>query len=72
MPRNSQQTSAPDVGELRLLSISEFCERAGGLSPNTARKWIRLGSLRSVKVGGRRVIPVEELRRAYAGELDEA
>ncbi len=55
--------------ELRLISIPEFCERAGGLSHWTARKQIQMGRLRSVKIFGRRMIPLSELRKALDGGL---
>ena len=55
--------------ELRAIGIPEFCERLGGLSVWTARAWIQQGKLRSVKIFGRRMIPISELRRALDGGL---
>lgn len=54
---------------LRAISIPEFCERLGGLSHWSARKWIQEGRLKSVKIFGRRMIPISELQRALDGGL---
>lgn len=51
-------------GDLQLLSIEEFAERAGGMSPWTVRKHVALGTIESRKVFGRRLIPISQLRKA--------
>jgi hypothetical protein len=63
-----EQSSIPD--DLQLVSIPVFAKRAGDLNYFTISKWISKGRLRSVKVGGRRMIPVSELRRVCSEGLE--
>jgi excisionase family DNA binding protein len=42
----------------RALRIKEFCE-AYGLSRSTAYKLMATGKLKTVRVGGRRLVPIE-------------
>lgn len=58
------------AGDLQLLSIEKFAERAGGISHWTVRKWLVSGRLLGVKVGSRRMIPFTELRRVCDYGLD--
>jgi excisionase family DNA binding protein len=65
-----QRTIRAEDDEIRLRSIAEFCE-VTGVNPNTARKWIWQGRLRTVKLGGRRMIPMAELRRICSEGLPD-
>jgi excisionase family DNA binding protein len=42
----------------RALRINDFCE-SYGISRATAYKLMKLGKLRTVRVGGRRLVPVD-------------
>jgi excisionase family DNA binding protein len=50
--------SALKPADKRALRIKEFCE-AYGLSRSTAYKLMAQGKLRTVRVGGRRLIPTD-------------
>ncbi len=50
-----------------LLSLPEFCE-ATGIGPTLGKKLVREGSVVSVRIGDRRLIPVTEAR-AYVDRL---
>lgn len=55
--------------EIRMYSIRAAAERSD-LSASTLYNYIRAGRLRTVKVGGRRLIPDEALRRLL--QIEEA
>jgi excisionase family DNA binding protein len=44
-----------------LLSISDFCD-ATAIGPTLAKRLVRTGRIRSVKVGDRRLIPAQAVR----------
>jgi excisionase family DNA binding protein len=53
-----EQDNTANTPERRALSVNEFCA-AYGLSRSTAYKLMKQGTLRTVKIGGRRVVPVD-------------
>lgn len=57
--------------EVQLISISAFAVLVGDLNHFTVRRWIKDGRLRSVKLGGRRLIPVSELQRVCTSGLSQ-
>jgi hypothetical protein len=61
------QSMAQD--DLRAISIEEFTERLGLKSHWTVRRWCADSLVKSIKIGGRRMIPISELRRALDGGL---
>jgi len=48
--------------------VSEFCERIR-ISPSTFWKYVRLGKIRTVRVGGRVLIPASEALRVASEGL---
>jgi hypothetical protein len=52
----------------KLLSISEFCERLGGISPATLYTWLSLGrfGLERTKVGSRTMLRESELAKCIS------
>ncbi len=46
----------------RLLGVDELFYRTS-VKPNTWRTWISRGKLKTVKLGRRRLVPLEELER---------
>ncbi|WP_395020998.1 excisionase family DNA-binding protein [Dongia sp.] len=55
------------MNERSAFSIKEFSERSG-LSVATIYRRLKDGSLRSVQIGGRRLIPADVERELLAGE----
>jgi hypothetical protein len=49
------------------LSLKEFCTRVG-CSESHGWKMLRLGQLKSVSFGRRRIIPASEIERVLGGE----
>jgi excisionase family DNA binding protein len=47
-------------------SMGEFCQRFG-IHHDTARRWIKAGVVRAIRIRGRHRIPVSEERRLLAG-----
>ncbi len=63
----STKTATPlEDGELRALTIKDFCQRIG-VSPATAYNLMARGDLKTFTVGKRRLVPVSELKRLIAG-----
>jgi excisionase family DNA binding protein len=52
----------------RLIPIREASELLGGISRFTLYGWISQGRIRRVKIGGRVMIPTDEIRRLQRGE----
>ena len=48
--------------KLRALRVSDFCQ-AYGLSRTTAYELMKSGRLKSVRIAGRRLIPVDEAEK---------
>ena len=68
MSSNMEMSSqGPDELE-RLLSLETFSELCS-VSIWTVRKWVKDGKIRSVKLGARRLIPRDELRRIASDGL---
>jgi predicted DNA-binding transcriptional regulator AlpA len=61
--RGNITNSAP---ERRALRVNEFCA-AYGLSRSTAYKLMKTGKLRTVLIGGRRVVPVDAAEALLKG-----
>lgn len=55
MPKNSEKSNATTA---RALHMNVFCE-AYGISRSTAYRLIAEGKLKTVKVGNRRLVPVD-------------
>jgi excisionase family DNA binding protein len=57
--------SVPDSQDdaLRLVTVPQFADHIN-VHARSVYLWCREGKLRSVRVGGRRLIPLTELRRA--------
>ena len=47
--------------------VKEFCRRVG-ISPATFYKYVSLGKIRVVKIGGRTLVPAAEVERLLTGE----
>jgi hypothetical protein len=62
-----EQAPAVADGPVELLDVEAFAQRAG-IGRSSAWLAVSSGSVRSVKVGGRRVVPASELSRLAAGE----
>jgi excisionase family DNA binding protein len=60
----ARESAAParDVSPVELISVAEFARRAG-LGRSSAYLAVADGSLRTVKVRGRRLVPASELAR---------
>lgn len=50
-----------EVEAADLITIPEAAHRAGGYSPSTVRKWIKLRKVRSVRHGGRVYVSAAEI-----------
>jgi excisionase family DNA binding protein len=61
-----QQRTPKESGPRRAYDINEAAA-AFGLSRTTLYKLIGVGTLRSVKIGGRRLIPVDAIEALLAG-----
>lgn len=59
-------TSSP-APKRRALSVDEFAQQYG-VGRSTAYNWMREGKLRTVKVGGRRLIPVDVAEALLAAD----
>lgn len=46
--------------------VKQFCQRAG-ISPATFYKYVGLGKIRVVKIGGRTLVPAAEVERLLSG-----
>lgn len=55
----------PAAGRERVLTVYEFCSRFK-VSRTTAYVLMRRGLLKTLKIGDRRLIPVEEVERLIA------
>jgi len=64
MATTAQPIHSQSMDDLRALSIEEFTVRLGLKSHWTVRRWISQGKVQSRMVGGRRIIPLSELKRA--------
>lgn len=65
--KESPQPSAELApGNRRALSIPEFC-RAIGISRSSAYLLVNAGTLRTIRLGGRRLVPVSEIDRLLEG-----
>ena len=62
---NTHKLPQTDTGR-RALRVDEFCERYA-VGRTTAYAMIKAGELRSVVVGGRRLIPVDVAEALLAG-----
>jgi excisionase family DNA binding protein len=49
------------------LRVKPFCQRIG-ISPATFYKYVNLGKIRVVKIGGRTLVPAAEVERLLSGE----
>ena len=58
----AREPAARDAAPVELISVAEFARRAG-LGRSSAYLSVADGSLRSVKVRGRRLVPASELAR---------
>jgi excisionase family DNA binding protein len=50
------------ISERLALRVNEFCERAG-ISPSTFWKYVQLGKIRVIRIGGRTLVPFSEVER---------
>ena len=48
--------------------VKEFCRRVG-ISPATFYKYVSLGKIRVIKIGGRTLVPAAEVERILRGEV---
>lgn len=58
-------------GSRRAISIPEFC-LAMGISRSTAYLLLNAGTLRTIRLGGRRLVPLSEVDRLLEGAVDAA
>jgi predicted site-specific integrase-resolvase len=49
--------------------VKPFCRRVG-ISPATFYKYVGLGKIRVVKIGGRTLVPANEAERLLSGGLE--
>jgi predicted site-specific integrase-resolvase len=50
--------------------VKEFCRRVG-ICPATFYKYVGLGKIRVVKIGGRTLVPANEAERLLSGAQNE-
>ena len=48
--------------------VKEFCHRVG-ISSATFYKYVSLGKIRVIKIGGRTLVPAAEVERILRGEI---
>jgi excisionase family DNA binding protein len=60
------EARSPDDGRLAY-TVTEFCQ-AARISRSTVYALMSSGKLRTVRVGGRRMVPVESARALFQGE----
>jgi excisionase family DNA binding protein len=60
------KTASPEIEPPLALRVKPFCRRVG-ISPATFYKYVRLGKIRVVKIGGRTLVPAAEVERLLAG-----
>lgn len=65
MSNNSNIPAAPEPSYKRALTINEFCDRYG-VGRSTTYELIAAGRLPDVKIGGRRLIPVDAAEQLLA------
>jgi excisionase family DNA binding protein len=58
MPQNSAAETEPPLA----FQVKSFCRRVG-ISPATLYKYVALGKIRIVKIGGRTLVPAVEVER---------
>lgn len=69
LPDDGKTAAKMPANEKRLLSIGEFCEYAGGIGENTARKYIKeIGA--EVRIGGRCLVDRVKFDRWCDGKPD--
>ncbi|HUZ47876.1 MAG TPA: hypothetical protein VMW54_14670 [Terriglobia bacterium] len=51
------------IGDRQLFDIRDVCTRWGGLSPHSVRRHIKAGRIRTVHIGARIFIPLNEIMR---------
>jgi excisionase family DNA binding protein len=61
------KVATPTDNPRRAFKINDFCE-AYGISRATTYKLIKTGKLRTVVVGGRRLVPTDEAERLLLSE----
>ncbi|HEY4189342.1 MAG TPA: helix-turn-helix domain-containing protein [Candidatus Limnocylindrales bacterium] len=59
----------PSDAPERLLSIADAAEHLGGIARSTVYRELEAGRLRSVRVGGRRLIPASAIADYAAGAV---
>jgi excisionase family DNA binding protein len=47
--------------------VKDFCERIG-ISASTFWKYVKVGEIRVIRVGGRTLVPASEVERILSGE----
>jgi len=48
--------------------VREFCDRIR-ISPSTFWKYVRAGKIRVIRIGGRTLVPANEVQRILRGEV---
>jgi hypothetical protein len=65
------ETAPEPARPVELLSVTQAAERLGGMSRSTLYQCLNRGTVRSVLVSGRRLIPGDEIARLARGDRAE-
>jgi excisionase family DNA binding protein len=62
--------NSPPIGAPLAFRVNPFCQRLG-ISRATLYKYVKLGKIRVIKIGGRTLVPAEEVQRLLSGAQNE-
>ena len=68
MKPEHHQTKYAETPEIAAWRVRQFCD-AHGISPSTFWKFVGLGKIKIIRIGGRVLVPAAEARRIVAEGL---